>query len=192
MREKILDIAEELVQSRGLDNVTFQEIADGVGLRKPSLFHHVKNKEELVSLLIDRCSNKHGPLYDAIIAKDISAPQKLKELASLFEEGLKTGRSCLLAAISQSQQSLAEPTREQLEQTANEAVARFAAVFVQGRKEETLAFKGKPLHAAMSFLAMLQGLQSLCQIDRGQIHNDTESFKRAVKVFIDSLESSKS
>ena len=67
MREQILDAAEQLVQTRGLSAVSFQELADAVGLRKPSLFHHIKNKDELGRLLIQRCGTKHGPRYVAVI-----------------------------------------------------------------------------------------------------------------------------
>ena len=36
-----------MVQDRGLNAVSFQDLADAVGLRKPSVFHHFRNKEEL-------------------------------------------------------------------------------------------------------------------------------------------------
>ena len=40
-----------MVQDRGLNAVSFQDLADAVGLRKPSVFHHFKNKEELYASL---------------------------------------------------------------------------------------------------------------------------------------------
>ena len=133
-------------------------------------------------LLIERCSTKHGPLYAAVVDQPISAPRKLKELAKLFEAGMMQDRPCLLAAIGGARQSLSSSATERLEESANQAIERFAAVFSQGRTDRTLAFKGKPQHAAMSFFAMLQGLQTLCQLT-----NDTAAFARAVSTYIDSL-----
>ncbi len=92
MREKLLDAAEALVQSRGLNGVTFQDLADAVGLRKPSVFHHIRNKEELASALIERCSSKHGPQYASVVESHLSAPEKLRRVADIFEKGLKKGR----------------------------------------------------------------------------------------------------
>lgn len=182
MRERIFDVAEALVQERGLDAVTFQEIADAVGLRKPSLFHHVKNKEELAFVLIDRCHSKHGPQYAAVVERNISAPRKLNEVAKIFENGLQDNRRCLLGAIGNSRQSLTPSNQKHLQVVAARAIQCFTSIFVQGRKEKSLEFKGKPEHAAMSFFAMLQGLQSLCQVAE-----DTDAFAKAASIYIASL-----
>lgn len=182
MREKILDTAESLVQSRGLNGVTFQDIADAVGLRKPSLFHHIKNKEELAFALIERCNTKHGPQYAAVIEKDISAPEKLRQVAKIFEEGLKNKRPCLLAALGAGTESLSPSASRELQNAAEGAVGRFAMIFAQGREEGSLDFQGTPEHAAMGFFAMLQGLQALCRT-RG----DVRAFKKSAATYIDSL-----
>lgn len=182
MREKLLDAAESLVQRRGLNAVTFQDIADAVGLRKPSVFHHIKNKEELAEALIQRCSTKYGPQYLAILEKKISAPEKLRQVAKVFETGLKQDRPCLLAALSSSSDALATGSTANLKSAANGATERFAMIFAQGRDEESLDFEGTPHHAALAFLAMLQGLQSLCRIK-----GDTRAFKKAAATYIDSI-----
>ena len=182
MKEKILDAAESLVQSRGLNAVTLQDLADAVGLRKPSLFHHIKNKEELTLALIERCSTKHGPQYVAVVEKDISAPAKLRQVAKIFEDGLKQERPCLLAAIGGGMESLSTSGVSELRKAAEGAVGRFAMIFRQGRDEGSLAFEGTPEHAAMAFFAMLQGLQTLCRAK-----SDVRAFKKAAATYINSI-----
>jgi len=182
MREKLLDAAEALVQSRGLNAVTFQDIADAVGLRKPSVFHHIKNKDELAEALIQRCSTKYGPQYVAIVEKKISAPEKLRQVAKVFETGLKHDRPCLLAALSGSPHALASDATANLKAAAEGATERFSMIFAQGRKEATLDFEGTANHAAFAFLGMLQGLQTLCRVQ-----GDTRAFKKAVATYIDSI-----
>lgn len=182
MREKLLDVAEELVQSRGFNGVTFQDMADAVGLRKPSVFHHIRNKEELALALIDRCSTKHGPEYAKVVESNESAPEKLKRVAAIFERGLKQKRPCLLAAMSSGIESLSPAATAELKAAANGSVERFAEIFSQGRGEGSLAFEGTPKAAAMSFFAMLQGLQSLCRAS-----GDIRAFKAASTSFIDSV-----
>ena len=46
-REKILDVAEGLFARRGYSGVGMREVAEGVGLRKSSIFHHFDNKAAL-------------------------------------------------------------------------------------------------------------------------------------------------
>lgn len=182
MKEKLLDAAESLVQSRGLNAVTFQDLADAVGLRKPSVFHHIRNKEELARALIDRCATKHGPQYAAVIDKDLPAPEKLKQVAKIFENGLKQSKPCLLAALGGGLETLSDNALGELRQAADGAVGRFAMIFTQGRKEGSLDFEGTPEHAAMGFFAMLQGLQTLCRAK-----GDVRVFKKAAATYIDSI-----
>ena len=100
--------AEQMVQDRGLNAVSFQDLADAVGLRKPSIFHHFRNKEELTLALIDRCATKHGPQYAEVIARDVSPPAKLRQIAKIFEDGLKNEQPCLMAALGGGMESLSE------------------------------------------------------------------------------------
>jgi len=53
-REKILEAAEELFAQRGFAGVGLSEIADAVGLRKSSLFHHFPTKAQLYAAVVER------------------------------------------------------------------------------------------------------------------------------------------
>jgi TetR/AcrR family transcriptional repressor of nem operon len=163
MRERILNAAETLVQERGLNAVSFQDLANAVGLRKPSVFHHFPNKEALARALIDRCQTKHGPAYAEIVERDATAPEKLRALAEIFEKGLRDHRPCLIAALGSGVNTLPETAAGELSETARAAVGRFARVFEQGRAEGSLVFRGNPFDAATGFFAMLQGLQVLAR-----------------------------
>ncbi|MEM1212394.1 MAG: TetR/AcrR family transcriptional regulator [Planctomycetota bacterium] len=182
MREQILDAAERLVQNRGLSAVSFQDLADAVGLRKASLFHHIKNKDELGRLLIQRCGSKHGPRYAAVIEQDTDAPAKLRGIARLFENDLHAGEPCLMAALGSSLDALSGSAVAELGAAAQVSVARFALVFAQGRREGSLAFEGSAEDAAMGFFAMLEGLQTLCRAK-----GDVSSFGPCVATYIQAV-----
>jgi TetR/AcrR family transcriptional repressor of nem operon len=46
-REEILYVARNLIQTRSYLGFSFQDVADRVGIRKPSLYHHFPTKEAL-------------------------------------------------------------------------------------------------------------------------------------------------
>ena len=52
--ERILDAAEDLFAERGYAATSLGDVADGVGIRSPSLYNHFKNKEALYSAVLDR------------------------------------------------------------------------------------------------------------------------------------------
>ena len=51
---KILDAAQELIQTRGYSAISFQLIAEQVGIRKPSVIHHFPSKASLGVAVIAR------------------------------------------------------------------------------------------------------------------------------------------
>ena len=53
-RARILDVAQDLIQRRGLNAMSFQDLSDAVGIRKPSVHHHFATKAEMVRALLER------------------------------------------------------------------------------------------------------------------------------------------
>ena len=183
MRDEILDFAEEVVQEQGLEALSFQQIADAVGLSKASVFHHFRNRDALAMSLIERCRTKYGAEYSAVTDRNIAAPTKLRKIASSFEKGLKNNRLCLLASLGSSQASLPEPLQIELKETADSSVRVFSRVFQQGLDEGTLHFTGSAVDAARSFLALLQGLQQLARFSQ-----DLEIFDSTVGSYLSNME----
>lgn len=46
-RDKVLAVARQFIQTRSYLGFSFQDVADAVGVRKPSLYHHFPSKEVL-------------------------------------------------------------------------------------------------------------------------------------------------
>lgn len=184
MRDRLLDAAQAMVQDRGIHAVSFQHLADAVGLSKPSVFHHFPNKDALAVALIDRCQTSYAKRYQAVMTSDRPAPEKLAAIADLFEESISQDHLCLLAALGISAPVLPDDVNDQLEATANAVIERYTRIFEQGRNEGTLTFEGSPAEAAMAFLGTLQGLQVLARARR-----DVSTFRPAARSLIGSLTS---
>ena len=56
-KEKILDAAQDLIQTRSFHGFSFQDIADRVGIRKPSLYHHFDSKDALALAVLERAAD---------------------------------------------------------------------------------------------------------------------------------------
>jgi len=75
--EKILSVAARLMSRKGYTGVSLQEIADKVGLHKSSLFHYIKNKEELLLRIFGDTFEEEGIRTLKEISEDRSlAPEE--------------------------------------------------------------------------------------------------------------------
>jgi len=71
MRGRILEAATHLFARKGLDGTSLQEVAEAVGVRRPSLLWHFGSKDEL-----------HAAVLDALLARWNDALPRLMHAAS--------------------------------------------------------------------------------------------------------------
>ena len=63
---KILDVGQELIQTRGYNAISFQDIATRVGIKKPSVIHHFPSKAALGVAIIQRYRDTLASQLEAI------------------------------------------------------------------------------------------------------------------------------
>lgn len=80
MREKIVDTASELFYTYGFDAVSMRDIAGKVGVTTGSLYHHFKNKGDLVMAVFDR----HDESLEALTEQFDSSEDPLADIESFL------------------------------------------------------------------------------------------------------------
>src|SRR4030042_4471412 len=53
-REKIIKAAAQIFAAKGYHGTTLDEIAKQIGVSKPALYYHIKNKEEILKEIVGR------------------------------------------------------------------------------------------------------------------------------------------
>ncbi len=182
-RTKILDIAEGLVQRVGLNAMSYKDISEAVGIRKASIHHHFPKKENLVDGLLERCAVSYGDNYQRIVDGSEKAPDKLRKLAAVFADGLNNNKLCLVGSISTDSNTLQDSSCHILQSTIKNTVSIFAAVFEQGRQEQSLTFTGTDEETAFAFFSLLVGSQIVARS-----HGGMQLFQRAAEGVISGFE----
>ncbi len=65
--EKILDLAETLIQTRGYSAFSYQDISDSLGIRKASIHYHFPSKTDLGIAVVDRYVARFGAALAALV-----------------------------------------------------------------------------------------------------------------------------
>jgi TetR/AcrR family transcriptional repressor of nem operon len=105
-REKLLDVAEKLINDRGFAATSIDQVLEGVGVTKGAFFHHFRSKADLAHALIERFAARdrkilHGNLQRAEKLSDDPLQQVLifvglmVELAEQIDASAHPG--CLFA-----------------------------------------------------------------------------------------------
>ena len=81
-RDSILDEATRLFAEHGYEGASMADLAERVGLRKASLFHHFASKEDLRTAVLDRLLNEVSTAIALATAADGSFEERLDALSS--------------------------------------------------------------------------------------------------------------
>jgi TetR/AcrR family transcriptional repressor of nem operon len=155
--QRILDVAEELVQSRGYNGFSYADIAGELGLTKASLHYHFPSKAELGEALIERYSARFLGSLEAIASTTSGADSKLEAYAGLYADVLRGERMCLCGMLAAEYQTLPERMHDSVIRFFDHNLTWLAGVLAQGQANGELSFDGPPADAAQTVLSTLQG-----------------------------------
>lgn len=181
-RTRILLVAKDLIQQRGVNSVSFQEISEAVGIKKASLYHYFISKEELICELIGHCQEGYGEAYNKIAMGKDSGFEKLSKLAKLFENGLEGGKACFIGMVGAERESLASKPQKAVEKSIQSNLAIIQEIFEQGKRDSTIRCTSDPSHMALMFLAFLQGGQLSARAQGGK-----QPFRHMTKAMLETL-----
>jgi TetR/AcrR family transcriptional regulator, transcriptional repressor for nem operon len=155
--QRILDVAERLVQSRGFNGFSYANVAAELGMTKASLHYHFPGKAELGEALIVRYAARFADALERIDAGTGDAPAKLDAYAGLYAEVLRGGRMCLCGILAAEYETLPEPMREAIVGFFDDNVTWLTHVLAQGLSADTLSFQGSPAEEGQAILSGLEG-----------------------------------
>jgi TetR/AcrR family transcriptional regulator, transcriptional repressor for nem operon len=155
--QRILDVAERLLQSRGFNSFSYADVAGELGITKASLHYHFPGKAELGEALIVRYASRFGEALEEIDESSLSAPSKLAAYASLYANVLREGRMCLCGILAAEYETLSEAMRNAVLRFFDDNERWLTAVLSEGLSDSTLSFEGTPSDEAQTILSGLEG-----------------------------------
>ncbi|MCM1568529.1 MAG: TetR/AcrR family transcriptional regulator [Roseburia sp.] len=132
-KEEILLVTLELAAENGLSNVSMAQIAEKIGIRKPSLYNHFKSKEEIIEAMYQYFRDKSKEVLSLTdidygeFVKDKSMEEALQQSVSNYVNMNSSGKMFLFYKVIYSERAInpnaakimAEETRRMIIATKN-------------------------------------------------------------------------
>lgn len=165
-RTKILNAAQDLIQRRGLNAMSFQDLSDAVGIRKASVHHHFATKAEMVHALLERYQIEFQNAVCKVLDSKASGKTKLKRYCNLFLQTLEEGehdKGCLCGMLVAELYSLEKEEAALVRKFFRSNIDSLQAIIDQGVADGTLSANSSP-HIV---LATLEGGLLTARCDGG-------------------------
>jgi TetR/AcrR family transcriptional repressor of nem operon len=174
--ERILDVAERLVQTRGFNGFSYADVAEELKVTKASLHYHFPSKEDLGARLIQRYEQNFLGALEDIDAQSKNAREKLKRYASIYEGVLGANRMCLCGMLAAEFGTLPKSMRDDMRHYFDANEQWLVSVLQEGKKDKSLKFTGSAAHVAQSLISALEGAMMIArtygEVDRFRAASD--------------------
>jgi len=161
--QRILDIAERLVQTRGFNGFSYADIAEALKVTKASLHYHYPAKADLGKELIERYERNFLTALAQIDEEAADARDKLRRYAAIYGDVLKGDRMCLCGMLAAEWGTLPKPMKEPMKHFFDENERWLVKVLQEGKKDKSLKFSGDTAEAAQALVGALEGAMMIAR-----------------------------
>jgi AcrR family transcriptional regulator len=191
-RDAFLDVAQRLIQTKGYEAMSIQDVLDELEASKGAFYHYFDSKQALVEAVIERIADSGLAAVAPILADpDLPALRKLEKVFAGIAR-FKAERKELVVAIIEVWKSDGNAiVREKLRRlSATRMLPLFSLVVRQGVDEGTFHV-ASPDETTKVLLALMQGFQEIAADDFIARQAGTITFEhvqRSVASFTDAFE----
>lgn len=183
--ELILDTAQDLIQTKGFSAMSFQDVADRVGIKKPSIIHHFPSKHALGVAVIRRYREGLAGALDSIKDDpDKNAGDALEFYFSPYLEFAGTpNKVCLCGALAGEIMAVPPEMRDEVRRFFEGHQRWLEDILAQGREQCLFHLCDEPHHLARLYFGALQGalLVKRTTGDLSQVSDVVQSIRKSVE-----------
>jgi TetR/AcrR family transcriptional repressor of nem operon len=172
--ERILDVAERLLQARGYNGFSYADVAGELDITRAALHYHYPGKAELGEALIARYAERFATALADLDAAGSEAPATLEGYADLYTQVLGQQRMCLCGMLAAEYLTLPPAMQRGVTAFFADNSSWLQAVLDRGRREGTLAFSGAASDSAAMVMGGLEGAMLITRMS-----GDVQGFRAA-------------
>jgi TetR/AcrR family transcriptional regulator, transcriptional repressor for nem operon len=159
-REKILAAAKGIAQAHGYSRLNFRDLADVVGIKAPSIYHHFASKADLGAAVAKRYWQDTKADLDAMWAETSDPVHCLRQYPRIYRKSLETdNRLCLGSFMSAEYDDLPKPVKKEVQAFADVNVAWLSKVLSATRVVGPKQAEGR----ARAIFAAIAGAQLMAR-----------------------------
>ena len=152
----LMDLAEQILQTQSFANVSFQTLADGVGIKKGSVYYHFESKDQLAEELIDRTRHRLREALQQIVNEPPA--KQLRIYINWFLKHIGAAeKMCPGASFAVTWDALPESTKLKVKQLYALHQQGLSDIIKRGQAEHVFKSALPPQSLAEAIFALLQG-----------------------------------
>ena len=132
-KQQIIELATALMKQKGYKGWSYQDISNGMGIKKASIHYYYPSKENLVLEVVKIYANGFLSKLDLLLKEPTSNLEKLKKLFALYRTSYYSyDEICLCTILSADYHMLPQEVLDCLEHFNQELIKKLCYIFKEG------------------------------------------------------------
>ena len=173
-RRLILELAEDLFQSRGYQGFSYHDISKPLGIKNAAIHYHFPSKADLGVALIDRARAMLKRRTGRFLEQGGDPVMQLEGYFRFNRRYVKgqAGKVCPIGSVATGYATIPDAMRRRAQLLVDETLSWLEKALDLGRQQGAFRFSGGPRARAVGIMSAMQGAVQLARISGLQVFED--------------------
>ena len=163
-RERILELGEDLIRTKGYNAFSYQDISSELGIKNAAVHYYFPSKENLGTSIVRTNIQRFEEMIDNMHSRRFDEWQQLESFIKIYIKSHREQKKCLVGSLSPDFNTLNETTRRELRRMIGIILKWLANLLEQGRSKKIFAFNDDPASKAFTIFSSLVASLQLSRI----------------------------
>lgn len=165
-RERIIELAELLIKTRGFNAFSYKDIADPLEIRNAAVHYHFPSKADLGVAVLQGELDRINAVRNTALTEE----EQLEKLVATFDEKRKHGYICLMGSMSPDYDTFPPSMQQKLREVSDTIIERLSACLESGRAKKVFHFNGTANDRAMLVVSSLLSSLLMARVKGDEIY----------------------
>jgi len=168
-REKIIELGENLIRSKGYNAFSYQDISSELGIKNAAVHYYFPSKENLGTSIVRTNIQRFEEMIENMHSRGFDEIQQLETFIKIYIKSQREQKLCIVGSLGPDFNTLSNTTREELTRITEMIITWLTETIESGKTKGLFRFKQDPRSKAIiifgSLVASLQISRILEKVD---------------------------
>ncbi|BBE18232.1 transcriptional regulator, TetR family [Aquipluma nitroreducens] len=180
-REKILELAEELILNKGYNGFSYQDISTVMGIKNAAVHYYFPSKDNLGVSILKTNVQRFEEMVENMQNRNFDEWQQLESFMKIYLKSNRENKICLIGSLGTDINTLSDPMRVELQKMVDRIILWLESILQSGREKGLFQFNIPPRDQALSILSSLvAGLQLARILSKSDFKNIHQSIWESI------------
>ena len=173
-REKIMELGENLIRTKGYNAFSYQDISSELGIKNAAVHYYFPSKENLGTSIVKTNIQRFEEMVDNMHSRGFDEWQQLESFIKIYTKSHREQKLCIVGSLGPDFNTLNEPTQTELIKMTEIIIKWLTEILTSGKEKKLFAYTEEPHSKALvifsSLVASLQLARIINKLDYKRIH----------------------